>query len=473
MSNSIPTLGVIMGYYGPIWSDTDIKAYADFCADTGISTFIYGPKQDAHLRDSWQTPWSDSRFEQLQKIREAFKSKNIAFGMAFSPENISSFGNTTQADLKARITGQLNTLELDILSVGFDDISPTIVKSLGTKLAPLQVEIAHYIKEFSNASQFYAVPSYYSYSPIIISALGPMPKNYLQDFGKLNQEFGIFWTGSDVISQGYSPTDLKAVGNLLARKVTLWDNYPVNDPAWLTQSIANIYALTGRSYHLADEVDGHFVNPMIQPHLSQIPLQTLPQIYNLQDKYIAQDEFITAVNNTTNNDSALSQFLIEEIMSFRELSHRPDYALALKRLQQGISAIQTDSPIKSEITNWLEYVKGKESQTLTIKGTDAVNVTDLNNGATVPSVQLKAGQYAVTLDSTVTFRGNALPGNQVVLFSTDPINSGKDSKWYFTISTETGITISTQEGCTVYVLLLDQLDTADNEGEATITFNSL
>ena len=356
MSNSTtPMCGVIMGYYGPIWSQEELIDFASFCSTANLETFIYGPKMDNYLRADWQKDWPSEEFASLKKIRASFKKAGVKFGVAFSPINIEDLGSATKSALKTRIVGQINELELDILSIGFDDISGDIVSKLGTGLAPLQVEVAQYIKDQSNASSFYAVPSYYSSSPLLVSALGPRPKGYWEDFGKLDQSIGIFWTGSDVISKGYGIDPIKAIGKTFQRKVTLWDNYPVNDPEWMGISAANIYPFTGRPYQLADHIAGHFANPMIQPNLSKIPLSCLNNIYALKDDYIPQDQFIAAAGNICASPD-LANYVIEEMMSFREISYRPDYKLAVTRLQNGLSGISGDQKIIDELSAWLTHV---------------------------------------------------------------------------------------------------------------------
>ena len=264
-----PFCGIIMGYYGPIWSNEVLIDYATFCAENGLDSFIYGPKMDNYLRQNWKTEWPADRFAELQEIRAAFKAAGVKFGVAFSPYDVVKFDSTLQADLQARITGQINDLELDILSIGFDDYSASAFKAAKDSVAPNQLETAQYIQSISNAKEFYVVPTYYSNSPTTVQFNGPRPEGYWETFAMLDQSIGIFWTGSDIIPNGFSPNAIQGMNDIFNRKVTIWDNYPCNDPAWMTKTAANVYPFTGRPYQLGDLINGHFANPMLQTRTLQ------------------------------------------------------------------------------------------------------------------------------------------------------------------------------------------------------------
>lgn len=201
--------GIIMGYYGKIWSVDELIDYADFCKKNGYKYFIYGPKMDNNLRSEWSTPWSESEFNGLKAVRKAFKEAEVDFGMALSPSNITHLNEDLKQVLETRINGQINELNLDILSIGFDDFNVKTFKTVKSTIAKTQVETAHYIKGISNAKSFYVVPTYYSNNPLTVHDLGPIPYNYWETFGTLHSDIKIFWTGSAIIPNGFSPTAIK------------------------------------------------------------------------------------------------------------------------------------------------------------------------------------------------------------------------------------------------------------------------
>ncbi|MCK5817833.1 MAG: beta-N-acetylglucosaminidase domain-containing protein [Psychromonas sp.] len=395
--------GIIMGYYGPIWSEDALIDYASFCKNNNLTTFIYGPKMDNYLRKDWQQNWPATEFQSLLKIRAAFKAADVKFGMAFSPYNVDKYDNTIQKALEHRIGGdQFKQLNLDVLVIGFDDISADVVARTGSKLAGIQIDVTQYIQTIqlgiNSKTQFYVVPSYYSLSPVIAHLLGPIPKNYLEDYGTIDSKIGILWTGSEVIPNGFSIEEIEEINAKFKRKVTLWDNYPVNDPSWMIQSTANVYPFTGRPYKLVDHISGHFANPMIQPYLSQIPLSTLPRIYSERANYIPQQEFLRAAQKFcagSSNNHELANYIIEELMSFRELTSRPDYGLTIERLQNNLKNLQGAPKIKAELAQWLKYANTKGGSGKGLPTLATIHVSNCNNQLVLVAYTSSGASYVV------------------------------------------------------------------------------
>jgi hypothetical protein len=71
--------------------------------------------------------------------------------------------------------------------------------------------------------------------------------------------------------------------------------------------------------------------------------------------YNPQDEFIRAAFRVCESEK-LSNYVVEELMSFREISYRPDYKLAVARLQKSLTGLSGSPKIISELTAWLNYV---------------------------------------------------------------------------------------------------------------------
>lgn len=92
--------GIIMGYYGPIWSNEVLIDYADFCNKCGYKYFIYAPKLDKLLREDWATPFTDQRIKELTQIRNAFEEKGIKFGIGLSPWEVNSLKEAEEKKIK-------------------------------------------------------------------------------------------------------------------------------------------------------------------------------------------------------------------------------------------------------------------------------------------------------------------------------------------------------------------------------------
>lgn len=290
--------GIVMGYYGQLWPQEVYADYANYAARYGQKFFIYAPKEDFKLRDDWRIPFSDDEINNLREIRDAFESKGVAFGIGLSPHNLNRLSDNDKEDLAKKIH-QINLINPSILGIFFDDIDKSaIIPNLGA----IQVKIAEFSATMSSAREFISVPTYYSNDEILQRLLGPMPENYFSDFGKLDKKFAIMWTGSHIISPGFSDEELNKIAEIMKRKVVLWDNYPVNDPLYL-RDYARIYALTGRTKKISKLTKGYAMNPMSQPYLSMIPMATAKDLFGSRD-YNPEEAFIRRLNELTGPELA-------------------------------------------------------------------------------------------------------------------------------------------------------------------------
>ncbi len=111
------------------------------------------------------------------------------------------------------------------------------------------------------------------------------------------------------------------------------------------------------------------------------------------------------------------------------------------------------------------------NNTITLKGTDAINLSDIAQGGTAKSLTLSPGKYAVNLESTVKFHDSVYDLDQVVLFNTAPLETNNSERWYFVVNSSQGIQISVEENEPVYAVILDQVTSADNKGSLKVTFS--
>lgn len=180
-----------MSYYGTIWTDEEILSYANFCRGHGYDFFIYAPKLDLNLREHWDQPLTSQYIARFQTISSYYRSKDIQFGMAISPYNTAKLSHAQEQAFIQKIR-QLNSINLDILGVFFDDVSKDLVREMGDSLALAQKSISEIALNTTTATTLFTVPTYYSHDAILTRVLGPMPLNYLKDFGLLDQRFNVF-----------------------------------------------------------------------------------------------------------------------------------------------------------------------------------------------------------------------------------------------------------------------------------------
>lgn len=266
------SLGIIEGFYGKTWSHQERLGYAEFLATAGFSHYIYAPKADAHLRKDWRSPMPEGNISALKDLGEVYRAKSLQFGVGLSPYEIYiDYGPQEKEHLKQSISA-LNEADIDILAILYDDMRGDV-----PGLAQLQADIVTEAAAMSTAKRVLMCPTYYSYDPVLERVFGTMPKNYLSDLGRaLDPAVEIFWTGRKVVSPDYSVQHLQEVAELLRRKPHMWDNYPVNDSERMSPFL-HLKPVENRPAILTEYTSGWTANPMNQPFLSRLPLQSLRQ----------------------------------------------------------------------------------------------------------------------------------------------------------------------------------------------------
>lgn len=266
--------GIIEGFYGRCWSYDTRLAYADYLSDLGLNTCIYAPKSDTVLRKQWQERWPESQLSELKSLAQAYRQRDIHWGVGLSPfELYLDYGESQREKLKRKVA-YLAELDAPLLAVLFDDMPGDL-----DALAQRQAEIVGDVCRWAPAQRVLVCPTYYSNDPALERFFGPRPANYWQQLGReLPADVDIFWTGNAVCSSSIEVQDIEVINRQLGRRVTLWDNYPVNDGAERSNFLYTS-KLSGRSTSLRPLINGHLCNPMNQGVLSLPALSGLAGLY--------------------------------------------------------------------------------------------------------------------------------------------------------------------------------------------------
>jgi hypothetical protein len=276
----IPELGLIEGFFGLPWSWGDRAEAVRFLAPHGYRFYLYGPKADPWLRRRWQEPHPPAEEAELASLAAVCRAAGMRFGIGLSPFELHLH---PEQDWKARLTAKVDALDrvgADDLAILFDDMRGDV-----PDLAERQAAIVHFAAERSSATRILCCPSYYSDDPVLDAAFGRRPASYLERLGGLlDASVAIMWTGEEVVSREYSAGHLKRVAEAIGRRPFLWDNYPVNDGARMSQHL-HLRAFTGRPSSIAACVAAHGINLASQPLLSRIPALTLAESYALGEAY--------------------------------------------------------------------------------------------------------------------------------------------------------------------------------------------
>ena len=344
MTNPIPELGIIEGYFGRPWSWADRTAVMQALAPHGFRFFIYAPKADEHLRRRWREPHAADVHEALAKFSAACRATGVRFGVGLSPfEVYRHFDDEARATLRTRVA-QLESLGLDDLAILFDDMRGDIAD-----LATRQADIMAFVAGCTKSTRLIMCPSYYTEEAILDRVFGVRPPNYLEDLGRLlDPKIEIFWTGEEVCARAFSPGHLDDVAQRLRRKPFLWDNYPVNDGPRMSRFL-HLRGFTGRPAANAPHVAAHAINPALQPHLSLIPALTLADSYRQGDQYRYMTAFRAAARAIMGDE--LARALEGDLLSLQDAG--------LDQLGQRAARLRArwaahDHPAAKEIVGWLD-----------------------------------------------------------------------------------------------------------------------
>jgi len=347
-------LGIIEGFYGPLWNWEERRSLVQRLAPHGYSFYIYAPKADPYLRRRWQQPHPPAQASELAEFGRFCRRLGVRFGIGLSPwEAFCHFDADCRRALAAKLQ-MLERLEPDILAILFDDM-PAVVPDL----ARIQVDMMHWIADHTRTRSLQLCPSYYSDDPVLDRVFGERPADYLGTLGKaLDPAIGVFWTGEEVCSREVSPGHLKHIGDLLGRKPVLWDNYPVNDGERMSQHL-HLRAFTGRPAANAAHLSAHGINPALQPTLSAIPALTLAESYRLGPDYQYGRAFRRAAREVLGPD--LARQLEADLLVFQ------DGGLSRIGEEKRQALLHTydafDHPAATEIMRWLlgEYRVSNET----------------------------------------------------------------------------------------------------------------
>ncbi|MDV2078469.1 beta-N-acetylglucosaminidase domain-containing protein [Marinobacter xestospongiae] len=340
-----PPLGIIEGFYGPLWSWQERQDLVTALAPEGYQFYLYAPKADPYLRRRWQSPHPSDQAGALLAFADHCHGLGVRFGIGLSPFEIFNDFNAQAREALARKLAALDALGIDDLAILFDDMH-----SQTPQLAKVQAEIVHWVAERSSAERLLVCPTYYSDDPVLDRVFGQRPADYLETLGRsLDASIEVFWTGEEVCSREISPGHLQRVAAQLGRRPWLWDNYPVNDGDRMSRHL-HLRAFSGRPAANAEHLAGHGINPALQPTLSCIPALTLAQSYQQGGRYQYGQAFRQAAEAVLGASLACrihQDLLLLEDAGLSRLSVE-------KKTSLRSAYLQFDHPAAREVVAWLD-----------------------------------------------------------------------------------------------------------------------
>lgn len=272
--------GVIEGFYGRDWTRPARCMVFDWMAEAGMNAYIYGPKDDVHVRARWRSPYAQEQLAELASLKSQAEARGLRFLMALAPSlDIRYASAADRAALTARVA-QMADLGVRDLVLLFDDI-PSVLPEEDRphfdSFASAQADVANGV-----LSQLRPLGGSVLFCPTEycgrMAGGDPRESPYLQTLGRaLDPEVAIMWTGPEIVSPVIEPEGLVQLAEVLRRKPVIWDNFHAND-----YDIRRIYAgpLGGRSADLLPLVTGWFTNPNNEAEANFVAIRTTGDFLN-------------------------------------------------------------------------------------------------------------------------------------------------------------------------------------------------
>ena len=339
-----PELGIIEGFYGPLWSWEARRRVLGHVSAQGFSFYLYAPKCDPLLRDEWFAPIPSETQARLGDFAASCREQGVRFGVGLSPLGaLEAFDEVIQQALLQRLRF-FDEIGVRDLAIQFDDASGEL-----PDLAARQVQLVHWVREHSAAERILLCPTYYSDDPMLDAVFGARPEGYLESLGQsLDPAIEVFWAGEEICSRQFSPGHLEQVASRLRRRPFLWDNYPVNDNGPMRDHL-HLRGFTGRPAANAPLCAAHAINPALQATLSCIPALTLADSYRQGDDYRYMESTLSAMVTVLGPPLAAQVFADLPLLEDTGLNADSAGKHRLRDIYQC-----WDHPAAREIVDWLD-----------------------------------------------------------------------------------------------------------------------
>jgi hyaluronoglucosaminidase len=225
---SVSARGVVEGFYGNPWSQTDRKRQFEFYGANKLNTYIYGPKDDVYHRAQWKVNYPQAEANKLKELVETANHNKVRFVWAIHPGNSISWNDSDNDGIVDDFVAVKNKLQsvYDLgvreFAVFFDDIS-----GVG-KDAANQAKLINYLdstlrKVHPDIKPFILCPTEYN------KAYTGANDTYLTTLGTdMVSSACIMWTGNSVVDM-INKSDMEWINTRIKRNAYIWLNYPVTD----------------------------------------------------------------------------------------------------------------------------------------------------------------------------------------------------------------------------------------------------
>ncbi|AFZ65635.1 beta-N-acetylglucosaminidase domain-containing protein [Deinococcus peraridilitoris] len=292
LRQSLELLGVIEGFYGRPWHDSQRHALFQRMARWGMNTFMYAPKDDLWHRARWRAPYPPENSAVLAKLAQNAQDAGVQFVYALAPGLDLQWDDPHDRQaLLAKLTG-VSQLGVRHFALLFDDIPYAADRAAQAELQADAANVAlRHLRQQGTTGVFLFCPTEYCARR---AAPDVARSRYLRRLGEqLDPEIELLWTGPEVVSVDISPASIREVAEVLRRRPVLWDNLHANDYA---PRRAHLGPYSGRPMELRAELRGILSNPNNQYELNYVPLMSLAEYAHAHGDWSAEASLQRALN---------------------------------------------------------------------------------------------------------------------------------------------------------------------------------
>lgn len=378
--------GVVEGFYGNNWSQTDRIRQFEFYGANKMNVYIYGPKDDPYHRGKWRENYPAAEAEKMKELVEVARRNKVNFVWAVHPGVDIKWTKTDSMNVVKKFESMYK-LGVRSFAVFFDDIYGE--GSSGIKQAQLLNYVTdEFVKKYDDVEPLIMCPTQYN--------RGWSSGDYHTELREnMYEEVRIMWTGNSVVDF-INKSDLEWINPRIGRKAYIWLNYPVTDYCGRHLLMGPTF---GNDLNIADMMSGYTSNPMEYAEASMLSLYSIADYtWNMSDydsdasweraiRYLmpqhAEAFKVFCENNVDLGANGHGLRRLNESPTFKAVVNQHENALANGYNAEAVAAFthefnrlvdasdellaNTDQPeLTAEITPWLQVMKiiGQRGQLL-------------------------------------------------------------------------------------------------------------
>lgn len=256
--------GVVEGFYGNNWSQTDRIRQFEFYGANKMNVYIYGPKDDPYHRNNWRQNYPTAEANKMKELVQKANENKVKFVWAIHPGLDIKWNKTDSMNVVKKLEAMYG-LGVRSFAVFFDDIFGE--GTSGIKQAQLLNYVTdEFVKKHDDVDPLIMCPTEYNRS------WSSDNSQYLRDLkNTLYPEVRVMWTGNSVVDF-INKSDVTWINQRIGRKAYIWLNYPVTDYCIRHLLMGPTF---GDDLNIANDLSGYTSNPMEYAEASMLSLYSI------------------------------------------------------------------------------------------------------------------------------------------------------------------------------------------------------